>query len=170
MSGTTRDTVAAALDAGLRSAAVEHGWTLPADVAAVVERPSDPTHGDYATNIAMRLAKPLRLAPMQIAEAIRVAVLARRSDGDLIATVEVARPGFINVRLSPAWLALQVDAIVAAGDRYGRSARLAGQRVQVEFVSANPTGPMHVGNARGGPLGDVIANVLSFAGADVVRE
>lgn len=170
MTGTTRDAVAAALDAGLRSAAVEHGWDLPADVAVAVERPGDPTHGDYATNIAMRLAKPLRLAPLQIAEAIGARVLAQRSDGDAIAAVEVARPGFLNVRLSPAWLALQVDAIVAAGEGYGRSARLVGQRVQVEFVSANPTGPMHVGNARGGPLGDVIARVLAFAGAAVVRE
>jgi len=87
-----------------------------------------------------------------------------------IATVEVAAPGFINIRLQPAWLARQVDVIVSAGMDFGRTADLAGQRIQVEYVSANPTGPMTIANARGGPIGDVLANVMAFNGAAVTRE
>ena len=165
MSTTARDQVAAALGEALRAAAADLGWSLP-EGAVEIERPGDPRHGDYATSVALRLAKPLGKAPLEIAEAIR----ARVPIGGPIAAVEVARPGFVNVRLAPDWLARQVGAIVAAGTGYGRSSRLAGKRIQVEFVSANPTGPMHVGNARGGPLGDVIANVLAFAGADLTRE
>jgi len=165
VSTTARDLVAAALGEALRAAAADLAWSLPEGVVEI-ERPGDPRHGDYATNVALRLAKPLRKAPLEIAEAIR----ARVAIGGPIAAVEAARPGFVNVRLAPDWLARQVGAIVAAGTGYGRSSRLAGKRIQVEFVSANPTGPMHVGNARGGPLGDVIANVLAFAGADVARE
>src|SRR5688500_11842270 len=131
-----------------------------------VEHPQDPAHGDYATNIAMQLTRKLRRPPLEIAEAVkeRIAV------GDPIASVEVAKPGFVNLRLAEAWLARQVDVIVAAGERFGRSESLAGEKIQVEFVSANPTGPMTVANARGGPLGDVLANVLAFQGADVSRE
>ncbi|MDO8563085.1 MAG: arginine--tRNA ligase [Candidatus Limnocylindria bacterium] len=165
MSTTARDQVAAALGEAVRAAAADLGWGLPEGVVEI-ERPGDPRHGDYATSVALRLAKPLRKAPLEIAEAIR----ARVAIGGPIAAVEVARPGFVNVRLAPDWLARQVGAIVAAGTGYGRSSRLARKRIQVEFVSANPTGPMHVGNARGGPLGDVVANVLAFAGADVSRE
>ncbi|MGH2499247.1 MAG: arginine--tRNA ligase, partial [Candidatus Limnocylindria bacterium] len=136
------------------------------ETAIEVERPADPAHGDYATNAALRLAKPLRRPPLEIAEAIR----SRVALGGPIAAVEVAKPGFVNIRLSGPWLARQVDAIIEQGSAFGRSDRLAGQRIQVEYISANPTGPMTVANARGGPLGDVLANVLALAGADVERE
>lgn len=158
-----RDIVAAAV---LR-AADELGWDEAARALAVeVEHPTIPAHGDYATNIAMRLARTLRRPPLEIAEAVR----ARIATGDPIAAVEVAKPGFVNLRLSHAWLARQVDVIVHAGEGYGRSDRLGGEKIQVEYISANPTGPMTVANARGGPLGDVLANVLAFHGADVKRE
>ncbi|HUG56040.1 MAG TPA: arginine--tRNA ligase [Candidatus Limnocylindrales bacterium] len=164
---SARALIAEALRAARDRAAAELGWPDDVRSAAVeVERPKDPEHGDYATNLAMRLAKPLRRPPLEIAEALGSAVAV----GGPIGAVEAARPGFVNVRLDPAWLASQADAIAAAGADHGRSAELAGQRIQVEYVSANPTGPMTVANARGGPIGDVLANVLAYAGAEVTRE
>ena len=168
MSGpTTKELVANAVAAGVLEAADALGWGDPARAVAVeVERPADPRHGDYAANIALRLAKPLRRAPLEIAAAVAERV--PRRDG--IATVEVAPPGFINVRLATAWLATRVDAIVAEGPAFGRSDALRGQKIQVEYVSANPTGPVTVANARGGPIGDVLANTLALSGAEVARE
>jgi len=167
MTAAARDLVRDAISAGLAAAADAHGWGEPARATAVeVERPAEKAHGDYAANIAMRLAKPLRRPPLEIARAIAERV----PKSDAIASVEAAPPGFINVRLAPAWLAAQVDAIATAGDRFGRTDSLNGQKIQVEFISANPTGPMTVGNARGGPIGDVLANVLAFHGATVTRE
>ena len=164
---TGRTLVTAAIAAAVRSAAEAERWGDPALVVAVeVERPANGAHGDYACNIAMRLAKPLRLPPLRIAQTIADRV----ARGDAIAAVEVAVPGFINVRFEPAWLARQVDVIVAAGERFGRTDDLAGQRIQVEYISANPTGPMTIANARGGPIGDVLANVMAFNGATVTRE
>ena len=164
---TTAEHVAAEIGSALRRAAEELGWPVEArSIEPEVEHPADPKHGDLATSVALRLAKTVRRPPLEVAEAIR----ARLAPGELIASVEVAAPGFVNVRLSEAWLARQVDAIVDAGKRFGRTDRLRGKRIQVEYISANPTGPMTVANARGGPLGDVIANVLAFHGADVQRE
>ena len=164
---TGRTLVADAITAAVLSAADTERWGDPALATVVeVERPANAAHGDYASNIAMRLAKPLRLPPLRIAQAIADRVQC----GDAIAAVEVAPPGFINVRLEPAWLARQVDVIVAAGERFGRTEDLAGQRIQVEYVSANPTGPMTIANARGGPIGDALANVMAFNGATVIRE
>ncbi|HEY8657263.1 MAG TPA: arginine--tRNA ligase [Candidatus Limnocylindria bacterium] len=164
---TGRNLVADAITAAVLAAADAEGWGDPGRSAAVeVERPANPSHGDYASSIAMRLARPLRLPPLRIAQAIA----GRVASGDAIATVEVAAPGFINIRLQPAWLARQVDVIVSAGMDFGRTADLAGQRIQVEYVSANPTGPMTIANARGGPIGDVLANVMAFNGAAVTRE
>ena len=131
-----------------------------------VERPADPAHGDLASSAALRFAKPLKRQPMAIAEEIR----SRFPASDMVASVEVAKPGFVNVRLADAWVSEQAEAIADAGAQYGRSTRLAGRRVQVEYISANPTGPMTVANARGGPIGDVLANLFAFAGADVHRE
>jgi len=161
-----RDLVAAALSLALARAAKEKGWEGTAALPIDVEVPGNPAHGDYATSIAMRLAKTLRKDPRQIATAI-VEKIERTAP---IATAEIAGGGFVNVRLDDAWLRAQVGEIVNAGETYGRSERLGGKKIQVEFVSANPTGPLTVGNARGGPLGDVLASVLSFAGADVERE
>lgn len=167
MSVTTAETIQGIVAAAVLRAADELGWDEVARAVAVeVERPGDSAHGDYATNIAMRLTRSLRRPPLEVAEAVR----ARIPLDDVIAAVEVAKPGFVNLRLSEVWLARQADAIVAAGEAFGRSDRLAGEKIQVEFISANPTGPMHVGNARGGPLGDVLAKVLAFHGATVTRE
>jgi arginyl-tRNA synthetase len=161
-----RDLVGAALSAALARAAKDKGWEGADREPIDVETPANPAHGDYATSVAMRLAKTLRKNPREIATAI-----AERVDRKApIASAEVAGGGFVNVRLDEAWLRDQVDAIVAAGDAYGRSDQLKGRAIQVEFVSANPTGPVTVANARGGPLGDALANILSFAGAEVTRE
>jgi len=164
---TARDLVQGAVAAGLLAAADALGWGDAARAVPVeIERPADKNHGDYAANIAMRLARPLKKPPLEIARAIAERVPVR----DVIAAVDVAPPGFINVRLDHVWLARQVEVIATAGDQFGRTDTLTGQKIQVEFISANPTGPMHVGNARGGPIGDVLANVLAFHGATITRE
>jgi len=158
--------VAAALGDALARAAKTNGWQGTAAIPIDVEVPANPEHGDYATSVALRLAKTARRSPRDIAAAIAAEVKLQAP----IASVDVAGGGFVNVRLDDAWLRQQVDEIVTAGESYGRSRMLAGQKIQVEFVSANPTGPLTVANARGGPLGDVLATVLAFAGADVQRE
>ncbi|HEU5288814.1 MAG TPA: arginine--tRNA ligase [Candidatus Limnocylindria bacterium] len=163
---STRELVGDRLRDALDRAAAAHGWTGTETAAIDVEIPANPAHGDYATSVAMRLAKALRRSPRDIATAVAAEV--RREPP--IASAEVAGGGFVNVRLDEAWLRQQVIEIVKSGESYGRSNALAGKKIQVEFVSANPTGPLTVGNARGGPLGDVIANVLAFSGADVQRE
>ncbi len=132
-----------------------------------VEKPSQAEHGDFATNIAMLLAKPERKAPRSIAE-ILVARLSLQTD--LISRVEIAGPGFINFFISrEAWQRSLLE-IEAAGDRYGRSSVGQGKKVQVEFVSANPTGPLHIGHGRGAALGDTICRLLNAAGWAVTRE
>ncbi|QUS35609.1 arginine--tRNA ligase [Falsirhodobacter algicola] len=150
-------------------AALQAAGDLPGglDLAAVaVEPPRDAAHGDMATNAAMVLAKPAGLPPRQIAEG-----LARHLEADArIAAVEVAGPGFINIRLKDAVWQQTVAAILSQGGDYGRSAVGQGLRVNVEFVSANPTGPMHVGHTRGAVVGDALAKLLAFAGFDVTRE
>ena len=167
MRSTAIDTIASAFRAAIDLAAADLGWPDEAKAAPVaVERPADPAHGDLATSVALRLAKPLRKPPMAIAEAIRD----RFPRSEMIASVEAAKPGFVNVRLADAWVSKEVETIAAAGEGWGRSTRLAGQRIQVEYISANPTGPMTVANARGGPIGDALANVLAFTGAQVTRE
>jgi len=132
----------------------------------IVERPARPEHGDYASSLPMRLARAARAKPLEIAETI-----ARHLEASAaIAAVEVAPPGFINFRLSETWLARQVDAIVESGARFGDIPLGGGQRVQVEFVSANPTGPLTAGNGRGAAIGSVLASVLEAAGFNVERE
>src|SRR5207237_906712 len=160
-----RDQVAAAIKDGLARASTDLGWTGVDGVPIEVERPGNPDHGDYASNVALKLAKQVRKPPREIARAIRERVPVAPP----IAAVEELS-GFVNVRLDEKWLATQVDEIVRAGTDFGRSMALAGKRLQVEFVSANPTGPLTVANARGGPLGDVLSSVLEFAGATVERE
>ncbi len=166
MTTPARDLVAAAFSDALARAAREHGWQGFEGEPIDVEVPGNPAHGDYATSIGMRLARALRKSPRDIATAIKDQLELRVP----LASAEVAGGGFVNVRLDEAWLRGQVDAIIADGADYGRSSTLQGKRVQVEFVSANPTGPLTLANARGGPLGDVLASVLQFAGAEVQRE
>jgi len=134
------------------------------DVA--IERPQRPEHGDYATSLALRLARSARANPLTLAEAL----VRRLPASEAVGEVSVAAPGFINFRLSESWLARQVDAVLAAGDRFGDVDIGDGRRVQVEFVSANPTGPLHVGNGRGAAIGATLAAVLQSAGYRVEQE
>jgi arginyl-tRNA synthetase len=158
-----------------------------------VDRPASPDHGDLATNLAMRLAKPCRRAPLDLARAIAVELErdaeaggaeagrdrtpeAESADaatavlGSPIGSVEVAPPGFINIRLAPAFVEAAADAARSAGSGFGRVAAARPQHVNVEFVSANPTGPLHIGNARGAFVGDLLCRVLEAAGHRVTRE
>jgi arginyl-tRNA synthetase len=132
----------------------------------VVEPPRDPTHGDMATNAAMVLAKDTGRKPRELADAIA----AKLRGDDLIDKVEVAGPGFINLTLKPAAWVAALRAVLHAGNDYGKSAIGRGEKVNVEFVSANPTGPLHVGHGRGAVFGDALANLLAFAGFKVTRE
>ncbi|HEX7225852.1 MAG TPA: arginine--tRNA ligase [Candidatus Limnocylindria bacterium] len=131
-----------------------------------LERPSKPEHGDWASNAAMQLAPTLRASPMTIANAIR----AHLGDPPAIGEATVAPPGFLNLRLDPGWVGAQVGPLRAAGTDYGRITAEEPRRFNVEFVSANPTGPLHVGNARGAFVGDVLSRVLEAAGHSVDRE
>ncbi len=132
----------------------------------LLERPADPAHGDYATTVALRMAPSLKRAPRQIAEEIAQRI---GSGGD-IASVEIAGPGFINLRLSPTWYRNAVTRIRVDGDRYGAGRHDARRNVLVEMVSANPTGSLTAGSARNGAYGDAVARLVAFAGHDVVRE
>jgi arginyl-tRNA synthetase len=132
----------------------------------VVEPPRDPAHGDMATNAAMVLAKDARMKPRELAEAIAAEL---RKDA-LVEKVEVAGPGFINLTLKPAAWIDELRAVIEAGADYGRSHIGKGEPINVEYVSANPTGPMHVGHGRGAVFGDALANLLAFAGYAVTRE
>ena len=132
----------------------------------LVERPQRPEHGDYASSVPLRLARTASMPPLEIAKLIAGHV----ETGSTIESVTAVPPGFINIRLSPAWLAAQVDVIREVGAKFGNLDIGAGKKVQVEFVSANPVGPIHVGNGRGLALGDTIARVLDAAGFEVQRE
>ena len=142
----------------------------------VVEVPREKGHGDFAANLAMMLAKPARMAPRKIAEIfveyLNKEIAADSQDGGsvLLDRVEVAGPGFINFYLNPAWVYEILRVIETEGSDYGRVMLGAGKKVQVEFVSANPTGLLHMGNARGAALGDCLASLLDFAGYQVSRE
>ncbi|WP_019995360.1 arginine--tRNA ligase [Aureimonas ureilytica] len=130
-----------------------------------VEPPRDASHGDLATNAAMVLAKPLGLKPRELADEIAAEL---GGDAD-IASVEIAGPGFINLRLQPEFWTSHLHGLLGLGTGYGRGAPT-GHRVNVEYVSANPTGPLHVGHCRGAVVGDAIANLMGFAGHDVTKE
>ena len=141
------------------------------DAAVTVERPADPSFGDFASNIALKLAKPYRRAPMEIAKAIAAHVVTTDADPDSpIVSVEVAPPGFLNVRLSDGHLAAMAARILGEPGTWGRVASAHPEHVNVEFVSANPTGPLHIGNARGAFTGDLLCRVLAAAGHKVERE
>ncbi|MCI0437584.1 MAG: arginine--tRNA ligase [Chloroflexi bacterium] len=136
----------------------------PQDVA--VERPQNPEHGDFACSLPLKLARPMRMNPMAIAEKLASLIPA---DG-FLDRVWAAPPGFVNFALSDSWLREQVDAITSAGGAYGSVSVGAGTKVQIEFVSVNPTGPLHVGHARGAVFGSALANILQAASYDVERE
>jgi arginyl-tRNA synthetase len=158
---------AAHLDAVLD--ALEAAGDLPAGLnraSITVEPPRDVTHGDLATNAAMVLAKPAQTNPRALAEKIAAGLGAL----DEVASVSVAGPAFINLFLTDDTWRAELSAIKDEGDAYGRSTRGAGTTVNIEYVSANPTGPMHMGHCRGAVVGDALANLLEFAGHKVIRE
>jgi len=167
-------------------AAIQRAWdeavrtgalpALPDDVAPPtvdVERPANADHGDLATNLAMRLAKPYRKPPLEIATLL-AAKLVRDQGVDGISSpvqaAEVAPPGFLNIRLRPDTLAATIDAVVAEPNAWGHVAPVRNRAVNVEFVSANPTGPLTIGNARGAFIGDLLSRVLAAGGQEVTRE
>ena len=139
-----------------------------ADAAPTLERPRNPEHGDFATPEALNLAKRARQNPRKLAEALANAAGAALSN--VVEKIEIAGPGFINFRLAPAERRAIVPHVLALGDRFGRRYTHRGERVIVEFVSANPTGPLHVGHGRQAALGDAIATLLEWQGYDVTRE
>ena len=131
-----------------------------------IERPQNPEHGDYASSYPLKLARATGVNPLSIANEM-VSLMAEGHD---VADIAVAAPGFINFTLKKDWLACQVDSILTAGETYGNNDAGKGYRVQLEFVSVNPTGPLHVGHGRGAILGSVLANVLAAASFDVEKE
>ena len=142
-----------------------------ADVAVVpeevtVERPRNPEHGDYATNIALQLAKKIGANPREFAEEIASAL----EENDGVSSADIAGPGFINVRVDKGSQGKLVDLVLAQGESFGRGEALSGQKINLEFVSANPTGPIHLGGTRWAAVGDALGRILSAQGADVTRE
>ncbi len=144
------------------------GTDLQPNVA--LERPRDPSHGDIACNIAMQLAKPLKKNPREVAQAIVDAVLANPARAGLIESIDIAGPGFINLRVSATTKQEVVRSVMQQAEHYGKSAHGKGESVMVEFVSANPTGPLHVGHGRQGALGDALSALLEAQGYKVTRE
>jgi arginyl-tRNA synthetase len=160
LSSAVRDTLAAAVGAG--------ELTLPKGVPGqvTIERPRNREHGDYATNVALQLAKPAGTNPRALAELLAT----RLRDVEGVEAVDVAGPGFLNITVSAAAQGELACTIVEAGERYGRGQVLTGSRINIEFISANPTGPLHLGHVRWAAVGDAIGRVLDAAGADVTRE
>ena len=165
--GVVRDLVRDLVNQGIDN--LRANGTLPADLAApdfVVERPKDRTHGDFSSNVAMLLAKPAKSNPRALAQALVEAL----PSSDAIAAVEIAGPGFLNFRLSESAWQQQLRTILELGEDYGRNDSGAGRMAGVEYVSANPTGPLHVGHGRAAVIGDCIARVLDANGWNVRRE
>ncbi len=159
---TVRQLVAEAVEAARRDDVVRLE-TMP-DIQ--VERPGNPDHGDFACNLPLRLARATRINPLELAQAL----VARVPESGLVGSVEAAPPGFINFRLNDRWLQQQVEAVRSAGTSFGDLHLGNHRKVMVEFVSVNPTGPVHVGHTRGAVLGSALANILEAAGYDVTRE
>lgn len=160
------DRIRSAIAGGLLAMELDGAPSDPSEVH--LERPANPDHGEFSTNVALALAKRNGRNPRELAESLVGAL----SDAGLehLESVETAGPGFVNFRLSPAWLHDVIGAVTGAGTDYGRSQTGEGTRVLVEFVSANPTGPVHAGHARGAAYGDALARLLAFCGYEVGRE
>ncbi|HJZ60656.1 MAG TPA: arginine--tRNA ligase, partial [Miltoncostaeaceae bacterium] len=158
----------AALIAPIRETLAAAARDLVGDAAPPVElaAPANPEHGDLATPLAMALARPARRSPREIAESLAEVL----RDGGLVEGAEVAGPGFLNLTLPPAWFADAAAAVVSAGPDYGAGQADPAQDVHLEFVSSNPTGPLHVGHARHAAYGDSLGRILGFAGHTVHRE
>ncbi len=161
-----RETIANAVAAALERAVSDGAISIDTTPEIEVERPNNSEHGDFATNLPLRLAREARANPLQLA-----GIIADRIESlPEIDSVSPAPPGFVNFKLSDAWLQEQVEVVRSAGDTFGASNLGAGRKVMVEFVSVNPTGPVHVGHTRGAALGSALANTLAAAGYDVTRE
>jgi arginyl-tRNA synthetase len=164
----TPEQLSATIVDALAGLAAEGALTLPDGVptAVVVERPKNREHGDYATNVALQLAKKAGMAPRDLAGLLKT----RLEDADGVASVETAGPGFLNIRVEAGAQGALAAQVVAAGPAYGTSDRLAGHKANVEFVSANPTGPVTIASARWAAVGDAIARLVEATGSEVVRE
>ncbi len=162
-----KDSINGLLAAAYEKAAAAGQLPGGAELSGTVEIPKDSSNGDFAANHAMTGARALHMAPRKIAEAL---IANMELEGSWFASVEAAGPGFINFRLADSWYADVLEAVTSEGENYGRSNEGQGKKLMVEFVSANPTGPMHMGNARGGVLGDTLANVLKRDGCDTWKE
>lgn len=163
---TVRSFIEAAVESAVRAAIVAGDLPDVAVPGAAVERPKDSSHGDYASTLALRLSRAAMKPPIEVAQAI-----ARHLDaGEILAPPVVVPPGFINLTLATPFLQAQIEHVIDEGPAYANLAIGAGRKAQVEFVSANPTGPLHVGNGRGAAIGDALASVLEAAGYDVERE
>ena len=170
---TIRDLVQQRIAAALDAAFASEALTTPEEAIVVPEieiaRPQLAEHGDFSTNLALKLAKPLRQPPRDVA-AVLVAALNAGPDDALISRAESAGPGFVNVWLAPHRVEESVDAVRASSNEYGRSRTASPAKINVEFVSANPTGPLTVGNARGAFVGDLLCRVLEAVGHEITRE
>ena len=159
---TIQHIVAQALEAA-RQEGVLRLETIP---EIQVERPGNSDHGDFATNLPLKLARATRINPLELAQSLAAHI----ATGDVIDRVEAAQPGFINFYLNESWLQQQVETVLQAGNQFGNTESGRGQKMMVEFVSVNPTGPVHVGHTRGAVLGSALANIMEAAGYDVTRE
>ncbi|MGD9475869.1 MAG: arginine--tRNA ligase [Eubacteriaceae bacterium] len=163
LSAEIKNIIAQGLDKTLESGA----FSIDEKPEIFLEIPREKNHGDYSTNIAMQLPKQAKKAPRFIAEAL---IENLEIQGTSVESVEIAGPGFINFRLKPQWHYQTLEEIKSLADQYGKSQKHAGKTYNLEFISANPTGPMHMGNARGGAIGDILASIAAWSGYDVTRE
>ena len=161
-----RDRISQLVSEAIERARREGVVQLETTPQVLMERPGNPGHGDFATSLPLRLARATRINPLQLAQLL----VERMPNSNEVAKVEAAHPGFVNFFLDNGWVQRQVETIREAGAEYGGVDFGAGQRVMVEFVSVNPTGPVHVGHTRGAVMGSALANVLDAAGFDVTRE
>lgn len=164
--GDVTATLRQIVEGALRDVAAEKGLVFSGLPEIAFEKPKRDNQGDLSTNCAMQMSRHFGEKPMALAEKI----VARLSSDPYLEKVETAGPGFINFFLSSRWMGEVLADILNRGKDYGSSHLGGGRRVQVEFVSANPTGPLHVGHGRGAAVGDIIANILNFSGWDVQRE
>jgi arginyl-tRNA synthetase len=157
-----------ALALAVSSGDLPPGIVLPEQIT--LERPKNRDHGDYATSIALALAKPTGLNPRSIAELLRENLLADRDVNTLLSSIDIAGPGFLNISLAQVGQGSIIQSILHSGESYGNGEALSGVKINLEFISANPTGPLHLGHTRWAAVGDALGRVLSAAGAEVTRE
>lgn len=158
--------LACLISEAIGAVAVKRGVELPEGYGVLLERPKREGQGDWATNVAMQLCKTFKMSPIELAGE----VIANIKKDETIDDIQIAGPGFLNITLSNTWISDTVRGVIRQGDDYGRNDQGGGRRVQVEFVSANPTGPIHLGHGRGAAVGDIMSSILGFSGWEVQRE